>query len=103
MTEHQLVSQPERYWDRLFAPGGNRLSPSIAPRRNTTTRVSLVALAGIRAGGAKYASARLLAANDVPVLSLGRAEADLLAAGTASRLSQELRPDDAVVTARAGG
>jgi nucleoside-diphosphate-sugar epimerase len=43
------------------------------------------------------ASARLLAANDVPVLSLGRAEADLLATGTASRLSQELRPDDAVV------
>jgi nucleoside-diphosphate-sugar epimerase len=43
------------------------------------------------------ASARLLAANDVSVLSLGRAEADLLAAGTASRLSQELRPDDAVV------
>ena len=23
MTEHQLVSQPERYWDRLFAPGGH--------------------------------------------------------------------------------
>jgi len=43
------------------------------------------------------ASARLLAANDVPVLSLGRAEADLLAAGTARRLSRELRPDDAVV------
>ena len=33
----------------------------------------------------------------MPVLALGRAEADLLAAGTASRLSQELRPDDAVV------
>src|SRR6476619_8397104 len=43
------------------------------------------------------ASARLLAANDVPVRSLGRAEADLLAAGTENRLSQELRPDDAVV------
>jgi nucleoside-diphosphate-sugar epimerase len=43
------------------------------------------------------ASTRLLAANHVPVLSLGRAEADLLAAGTASRLAQELRPDDAVV------
>ena len=43
------------------------------------------------------ASARLLAANGVPVLPLGRAEADLLAAGTASRLSRELRPDDAVV------
>jgi nucleoside-diphosphate-sugar epimerase len=42
------------------------------------------------------ASTRLLAAN-VPVLSLGRAEADLLAAGTASRLARELRPDDAVV------
>ena len=23
MTEHQLVSQPEKYWDRLFAPGGH--------------------------------------------------------------------------------
>ena len=43
------------------------------------------------------ASARLLAAQGVPVLPLGRAEADLLAAGTANRLSQELRPDDAVV------
>ena len=43
------------------------------------------------------ASARLLAAQGVPVLPLGRAEADLLAAGTASWLSHELRPDDAVV------
>jgi len=43
------------------------------------------------------ASARLLAAQGVPVLPLGRSEADLLAAGTANRLSQELRPDDAVV------
>ena len=43
------------------------------------------------------ASARLLAAHGVPVLSLGRAEADLLAAGTATRLSHEFRPDDAVV------
>jgi len=43
------------------------------------------------------ASARLLAAQGVPVLPLGHAEADLLAAGTANRLSQELRPDDAVV------
>ena len=23
MSEHQLVSQPEKYWDRLFAPGGH--------------------------------------------------------------------------------
>jgi nucleoside-diphosphate-sugar epimerase len=43
------------------------------------------------------ASAQLLASQGVPVLPLGRAEADLLAAGTANRLSQELRPDDAVV------
>jgi len=43
------------------------------------------------------ASARLLASQGVPVLPLGRAEADLLAAGAASRLSRELRPDDAVV------
>jgi nucleoside-diphosphate-sugar epimerase len=43
------------------------------------------------------ASARLMAAHGVPVLALGRAEADLLAAGTATRLSHEFRPDDAVV------
>ncbi len=43
------------------------------------------------------ASAQLLASQGVPVLPLGRAEADLPAAGTASRLSRELRPDDAVV------
>src|SRR3954469_26015403 len=43
------------------------------------------------------ASAQLLASQGMPVLPLGRAEADLLAAGTASRLSRELRPDDAVV------
>jgi len=34
------------------------------------------------------ASTRLLAAEGVPVLALGRAEADLLAAGAASRLSR---------------
>ena len=43
------------------------------------------------------ASAQLLAAQGVPVLPLGRTEVDLLAAGAANRLSQELRPDDAVV------
>ncbi len=43
------------------------------------------------------ASARLMAAHGVPVLALGRAEADLLATGTATRLSHEFRPDDAVV------
>lgn len=43
------------------------------------------------------ASARLMATHGVPVLALGRAEADLLAAGTATRLSHEFRPDDAVV------
>jgi nucleoside-diphosphate-sugar epimerase len=43
------------------------------------------------------ASARLMAAHGVPVLGLGRTEADLLAAGAATRLSHEFRPDDAVV------
>ena len=43
------------------------------------------------------ASARLMATHGVPVLALGRAEADLLATGTATRLSHEFRPDDAVV------
>ena len=43
------------------------------------------------------ASARLMAAHGVPVLALGRAEADLLAAGTAARLSHAFRADDAVV------
>lgn len=43
------------------------------------------------------ASARLLASHGVAVLALGRAEADLLAAGTARRLSGQFRPDDAVV------
>jgi nucleoside-diphosphate-sugar epimerase len=43
------------------------------------------------------ASARLLTAQGVPVLALGRAEADLLAAGTEHRLAEELRPDDSVV------
>ncbi len=43
------------------------------------------------------ASARLLTAQGVPVLALGRAEADLLAAGTERRLAEELRPDDSIV------
>jgi UDP-glucose 4-epimerase len=47
------------------------------------------------------ASARLLAEHGVSVLPLGRVEADLLAAGTARRLSDELRPDDAVVVVAA--
>jgi nucleoside-diphosphate-sugar epimerase len=38
-----------------------------------------------------------MATHGVPVLALGRAEADLLATGTATRLSHEFRPDDAVV------
>jgi nucleoside-diphosphate-sugar epimerase len=47
------------------------------------------------------ASARALADHGVPVLSLGRAEADLLAADTAPRLADMLRPDDAVVVVAA--
>ena len=47
------------------------------------------------------ASAQLLTAHGVSVLSLGRAELDLLAPAAAERLSSELRPDDAVVVVAA--
>jgi uncharacterized protein (DUF1501 family) len=42
-----------------LAPGGSRLSPSIAPRKKTTMSVSSLATAGISGGVAKYAFARL--------------------------------------------
>ncbi|HEY7664343.1 MAG TPA: NAD-dependent epimerase/dehydratase family protein [Xanthobacteraceae bacterium] len=57
---------------------------------------SRVVILGAR-GFIGAASAQLLLTHTVPVLALGRAEADLLAAGTARRLAAELRPDDAVV------
>lgn len=57
---------------------------------------SRVVIVGAR-GFIGSASAQRLLTHGVPVLALGRAEADLLAAGTAGRLAEALRPDDAVV------
>jgi UDP-glucose 4-epimerase len=63
---------------------------------DTVTDPARVVILGAR-GFVGSASERLLRARGVPVLALGRAEVDLLAADAAERLTREIRPDDAVL------
>ena len=60
-------------------------------------RVVILGARGFVGGAAE----RLLRAGGVPVLSLGRAELDLLSAAAAERLVQALRPDDALLVTSA--
>jgi nucleoside-diphosphate-sugar epimerase len=64
--------------------------------------VGRVVILGAR-GFVGTAAERRLRASNVPVVSLGRAELDLLSADAAERLARQLRPDDSllVISARA--
>lgn len=68
----------------------------------TATEPTRVVILGAR-GFVGSAAERLLRARGVPVLPLGRAEIDFLAADAAARLVREIRPNDSVlvISARA--
>jgi nucleoside-diphosphate-sugar epimerase len=69
----------------------------LEPESFRPSRVVILGAGGFVGG----AIVRRLAATSVPVLALGRHEVDLLAPAAASRLTELLRPDDAVVAAAA--